>query len=82
MGIIYTNDQNEKETITDFMLTYCRQAINGHFSIEYSTSIGLRKVTGSKYVAYDDGTKVYDGFATYKQTLFNYEVAVRVGYAF
>jgi hypothetical protein len=64
------------------MLHFGTQNINGHFSLEYSTAIGLRKVEGTKYVATSDGTKAYDGFSNYKQTLLNYELAIRVGYVF
>lgn len=74
--------QSESEKITDFMLHYGVQNINGHFSFEYSSAIGLRKVEGTKYVATSDGVKAYDGFSSYKQTLFNYELAIRVGYVF
>lgn len=75
--------QSESEKITDFMLHFGSQNINGHFSLEYSTAVGLRKVEGTKYVATRDGTGgSYDGFANYKQTLFNYELAIRVGYVF
>ncbi len=74
--------KNESEKITDFMLHYGVQNINGHFAFEYSSAIGLRKVEGTKYVATSDGTKAYDGFSNYKQTLFNYELAIRIGYVF
>ena len=76
------NPQSESEKITDFMVHYGMQNINGHFSFEYSSAIGLRKVEGTKYVATSDGIKGYDGFSNYKQTLFNYELAIRVGYVF
>jgi hypothetical protein len=74
--------QNEFEKITDFMLHYGRQNINGHFAIEYSTALGLRKISGEKYGATTDNGKVYDGMIPYSKTLFNYEVAIRVGYVF
>jgi hypothetical protein len=80
-----TQRQSETETITDFMLHYGKQVLNGHFAIEYSSAIGLRKVEGTKYVAQPNSTapKGYvDGPGTYKQTLFNYEMAIRVGYVF
>lgn len=74
--------QSEKETITDFMLHYGSQSINGHFSFEYSSAIGLRTVKGEKYSATTTGTGLKDGFTPYSQTLFNYELAIRIGYAF
>lgn len=78
------SDQAEKEKITDFMVYYGIQSISGHFSFEYSTGIGLRKVKGEKYAAaYDYNTsKILDGFVSYQQTLFNYEMAFRIGYVF
>ncbi len=86
-NIIFTGaPQNESEKITDFMIHYGHQGINGHFSIEYSSAIGLRKVSGEKYGAtYDynvDKTHPLDGMIQYSKTLFNYEFAIRVGYVF
>jgi hypothetical protein len=85
-GLKFTGaSQSESESITDFMLHYGKQTISGHFSLEYSSAIGLRKVEGTKYVAASDAStakKFIDGFGTYKQTLFNYELAIRVGYVF
>ena len=77
--------KNESEKITDFMIHYGHQGINGHFSIEYSSAIGLRKVSGEKYGAtydYSGTNKIYDGMIQYSKTLFNYEFAIRVGYVF
>jgi len=73
--------KNESEKITDFMIHYGHQNINGHFSLEYTSAIGLRKVSGEKYGATYDG-KLYDGMIPYSKTLFNYELAIRVGYVF
>lgn len=90
-GIIVNNDlsfsgalQNEQEKVTDFMVHFGSQNLNGHFVLEYSTALGLRKVSGTKYgVSIDNNTnKIYDGFIPYTQTLFNYELAIRIGYAF
>lgn len=65
------------------MLHYGVQSLSGHFSFEYSSAIGLRTVKGEKYSATTtSGGTLKDGFTPYTQTLFNYEFAIRVGYAF
>ncbi len=77
-------EQSESEKVNDFMLHFGNQSVNGHFVWEYSTAIGLRKVSGNKYGVSNEtsNNKVYDGFIPYNQTLLNYELAIRVGYVF
>lgn len=81
--VVFTGpSKSEYEKITDFMIHYGHQNINGHFVLEYSSAIGLRKVTGEKYGYTVDNSQVYDGMIPYTKTLFNYEFCIRVGYAF
>jgi hypothetical protein len=77
--------QSEHENISDIMVHFGSQTIYDNITVEYTTGIGLRNVSGTKYVAdYNYGTNTvdYEGFATYKQTLFNYEIGFKVGYHF
>lgn len=96
-GIVYNSNLNEykhtgsnkkeHENISDLMVGFGYQDVYDRLSIEYSTSIGIRNVKGSKYV-YATGTDnsgnpiTFDDFAPYKQTLFNYNIGIRVGYHF
>ncbi|MFY7963426.1 MAG: hypothetical protein ACOVO1_00900 [Chitinophagaceae bacterium] len=82
-NVIYTGaSKSEVEKITDYMIHYGHQNINGHFAIEYSTALGLRKVSGEKYGYTTYNSKLYDGMIPYTKTLFNYEFCIRVGYVF
>jgi len=96
-GIVYNSNLNEykhtgsnkkeHENISDLMVGFGYQDVYDRLSIEYSTSIGIRNVKGSKYV-YATGNDnsgnpiTFDDFAPYKQTLFNYNIGIRVGYHF
>lgn len=75
-------DQSETEKVTDFMLHFGGQTINNRISIEYSSALGIRRIKGDKYAAANINGILYDGLANYSQTLFNYEIAIRIGYAF
>lgn len=76
-------DQKEHENIADFMIHFGAQQLYDRLTFEYSTDIGLRKVTGTKYAASEmQGGYLVDGFATYKQTLFNFNIGIKVGYHF
>lgn len=70
-------DENEK--IQDFMVYYGNQILNDKISIEWSSGLGIRNVKGTKYFASQDG---FEGFSTYKQSLFNFNIGFRVGYHF
>jgi hypothetical protein len=77
--------QSEHENIGDIMVHFGSQSVYDNLTVEYTTGIGLRNVSGTKYVAdynYSTNNVDYQGFATYKQTLFNYEIGLKVGYHF
>ena len=75
--------KNEFENISDLMVHFGTQTVYDRLTFEYTTGIGLRNVKGSTYVANYDGSTVSDeGFATYKQTVFNFSIGLRVGYHF
>jgi hypothetical protein len=58
------------------------QSMGTRLSYESSTAIGLRNVTGSKYAAAYSNGKLIEGDATYKQTLLNFNIGIKVGYHF
>ena len=77
--------QSEHENISDIMVHFGNQTVYDNITVEYTTGIGLRNVSGVKYVAdynYSTNTVDQEGFATYKQTLFNYEIGIKIGYHF
>jgi hypothetical protein len=75
--------QNESETLKDFMVHFGNQTLYDRISFEYSTALGIRNVDGSKYVATQtSSTGFREGFATYKQTVFNFNIGLKVGYHF
>lgn len=75
--------QDEYENMVDYMVHFGSQALYDHLTFEYSTALGIRNVKGSKYAATTDANgNIMEGFATYKQTLFNYNLGIKVGYHF
>ena len=77
--------KSEHENISDIMVHFGTQTVYDNITVEYTTGIGLRNVSGTKYVAdynYTTNTVDYEGTATYKQTLFNYEIGIKIGYHF
>jgi hypothetical protein len=77
--------KSEHENISDIMVHFGNQTVYDNLTVEYTTGIGLRNVSGTKYYAnYNYSTNKVDqeGFAPYKQTLFNYEIGIKVGYHF
>jgi hypothetical protein len=76
--------QNENEKISDIMVAFGDQILFDKLVLEFSSGIGIRNVNGLKYTATQDPTtnEIDNGFGNYKQTLFNYEISVRVGYHF
>lgn len=75
--------KKEYENIMDYMVHFGTQALYDRISVEYSLAVGMRNVSGSKYAAsYDQLGELHEGLATYKQTLFNFNMAFRVGYHF
>jgi len=78
--------KKEHENISDAMVWFGYQNVMDRISIEYSAGLGIRNVKGTKYYFAEDnstGTNVIiEGFAPYKQTLFNFNLGIRVGYHF
>jgi hypothetical protein len=75
--------KKEYENIMDYMVHFGTQVLYDRISLEYSLAVGMRNVSGSKYVAsYDEIGQLQEGTAAYKQTLFNFNMAFRVGYHF
>jgi hypothetical protein len=81
-GVYSGPTENEHENISDFMVHFGEQTVYDRLTLEYTTGIGLRNVSGIKYVADDSTNPPIDGFATYKQTVFNFSVGLKVGYHF
>ena len=79
------SSKTESEKINDIMVHFGYQTIYDRLTIEYTTSIGLRNVKGTKYVAsydYNSSSINYEGYASYKQNIFNFGVGIKVGYHF
>jgi len=78
--------KKEHENISDLMVWFGYQDVYDRISIDYSTGLGIRNVKGSKYYYAEDnstGTTIsFEGFAPYKQTLFNFNIGIKVGYHF
>lgn len=78
--------KKEHENISDLMVWFGYQDVYDKLSIEYSTGIGIRNVKGTKYYYAEDNstgaTSILEGYAPYKQTLFNFNIGIRVGYHF
>lgn len=72
----------ENENITDLMIHFGWQNMYDRISLEYSTALGLRKVSGSKYIAYNNGTTFVDGLAKYTENRLNFGIGIKVGYHF
>ena len=78
--------KKEHENISDLMVWFGYQDVYDRISIDYSTGLGIRNVKGSKYYYAEDNTTgttiTFEGFAPYKQTLFNFNIGIKVGYHF
>lgn len=74
--------QSEHENFKDYMVHFGNQALNDRITLEYTAALGIRNVSGTKYVANGNSVNNLEGMATYKQTLFNYNLGLKVGYHF
>lgn len=79
--------KKEHENISDLMATFGYHDVYDHLSIDYSIGMGIRNVKGEKYyyaTGYDinSNPKTFEGFADYKQTTFNFNLGIKVGYHF
>ena len=79
-------NKKEHENISDLMVWFGYQDVYDRISIDYSTGLGIRNVKGSKYYFAEDystgGLTTLEGYAPYKQTLFNFNIGIKVGYHF
>lgn len=78
---------NEHENISDLMATFGYHDVYDRLSVDYSFGLGIRNVRGVKYyyAIEDFGNPTItplEGFATYKQTTFNFNIGIKVGYHF
>jgi hypothetical protein len=78
--------KKEFEKITDMMVYFGYQDLYDHLSVDYTFGMGIRNVSGSKYIFGADESvypiNTIEGFAPYKQTLFNFNLGIRIGYHF
>ena len=85
-GAVHTGaSKSENETLNDIMVHFGYQTIYDKLTLEYTSGIGLRTASGSKYVAYynyANNSIGNEGFATYNQTAFNFSITLKVGYHF
>ncbi len=81
----------EHENISDFMVCFGYQDVYDRLSLDYSMGLGIRNVKGSKYYYAEDyintppgpgPINIIEGFAPYKQSLFNFNIGIKVGYHF
>ena len=78
----------EHENISDLMATFGYHDVYDHLSVDYSIGMGIRNVRGVKYhfgTGYDINSNPItpiEGFSTYKQTTFNFNLGIKVGYHF
>jgi hypothetical protein len=78
----------EHENISDLMATFGYHDVYDHLSVDYSIGMGIRNVNGMKYyfgTKYDSNSNQIEagkGFTTYKQTTFNFNLGIKVGYHF
>lgn len=76
--------KSEHENISDIMVHFGYQTVYDRLTAEYTTAIGIRNVKGTKYVGYSDfNTGAFtEGFAGYKQSVFNFGIGIKIGYHF
>jgi hypothetical protein len=82
-SVAYTGAmKQENENIRDFMVHWGGQQLFDRLTFEYTTALGMRSVTGTKYAFDSNNGVIQEGQATYKQTLLNFGIGVKVGYHF
>ncbi len=75
--------KSENEKISDFMVHFGYQNIYDRLTLEWSTAVGIRNVTGTKYAAgFGTTGALIEGTGTYKQNLLNFNIGLKVGYHF
>jgi hypothetical protein len=95
-GIVYNSNLNEykhtgsnkkeHENISDLMVGFGYQDVYDRLSLDYSMGLGIRNVKGTKYYYAEDNSTnpatIIEGLAPYKQSLFNFNIGIKVGYHF
>ncbi len=75
--------KQEYEDLSDMLVGFGYQVLYDRLVLDFTGLAGLRNVSGKKYYYFDNGTSPVDeGLAKYKQTLFNFNIAIKVGYHF
>jgi len=77
--------KKEFENISDFMVTFGYHDVYDHLSVDYSIGMGIRNVSGIKYFyAIEDygnpPITPLQGITDYKQTAFNFNLGIKIGY--
>lgn len=77
-------DKSEYDNISDFMVHFGRQTIYDKLTFEYTTSIGLRNVSGKRYAAGTNGTSntILESTSTIQQSILNFNFGIKAGYHF
>ena len=73
---------NEHENISDILVHFGGQQLFDRISLEYSTAVGLRKIRGVKYAAFDNNGSVSDGLYPYKAQNITFDIGFKIGYHF
>lgn len=76
------NASKEFENINDFTVHFGYQSLGDKLSFEYTSAVGLRNVSGSKYAYLNNGTGDYIGALNYKQNILTFNIGIKVGYIF
>ncbi len=74
--------KNEHENIADFMVYWGYQSVFDRMTLEYTTGLGFRSVSGQKYAFNSNNGNPLEGMASYKQSVFNFNIGIKVGYHF
>lgn len=78
--------QKEHENISDLMAVFGYHSIYERLTLDFSLGLGLRNVKGSKYYyatdLYTSTNPPLEGFARYKQSIFNFNIGLKIGYHF
>lgn len=77
-------DKSEYDNITDFMVHFGKQTVYDKLTFEYTTSIGLRSVSGKRYAAGTNGSTntILESTSTIKQSILNFNLGIKAGYHF
>ena len=74
--------KSEFDQISDFMVLFGRQSVYDRLTFDSYTALGLRGVKGSRYAATAQGNSIMEGTSTFKQSILNFNIGIKVGYHF